>query len=277
MHIKERIKNIISILKTKEKIAIYTPIREEDLLKGKTALITGGSGGIGQAIADELIRLGCFVVLSGTNEHKLKKICDSKNYCSIDYIVLNVRDISSFPDVIKKTCNISPNGSIDILINNAGINDTKQFLDVDESTYNSILDVNLKGAFFLSQSVAKTMISEKTHGHILNISSASSLRPASQPYAISKWALTGMTKGLADELIRYGIIVNAIAPGPTATPMLGKHPMEDISHTKCPIGRYAVPQEIAKLAGFMVSKYGELIIGDTIYITGGSGTVSLHR
>ena len=97
------------------------------------------------------------------------------------------------------------------------------------------------------------------------------------PYAISKWGITGLTKGLADILIPYGITVNAIAPGPTATAMLGKDTESDISHDTSPIGRYATPQEIANLALYMVSDMGNLIVGDTFYITGGSGTISLHR
>lgn len=121
------------------------------------------------------------------------------------------------------------------------------------------------------------MMDRRIKGHILNFSSASSLRPASQPYAISKWAITGFTKGLADILIPYGITVNAIAPGPTATPMLGKTTNDEIGHDVCPAGRYATTQEIANLALFMVSGMGDLIVGDTFYITGGSGIISLHK
>lgn len=84
------------------------------------------------------------------------------------------------------------------------------------------------------------------------------------------------TKGLADILLPYGIVVNAIAPGPTATPMLHKGDGESIYSPTCPAGRYAVPEEIARLAVFMVSGCGDMIVDDTFYITGGSGTISLH-
>lgn len=277
MGIKSKVKNILCLLRTKEIISVPTPTISEELLKGKTALISGGSGGIGLAITDELLRLGCFVIIAGTNETKLNSICNGKNSNNLRYIVLNMKETQLFPKKIREVCEISPNEGIDILINCAGINNSKPFLEVDESTFDSIMDINLKGTYFLSQSVAKIMINNKTKGHILNLSSASSLRPASQPYAISKWAITGLTKGLADELIKYGIIVNALAPGPTATPMLGKEFDGDINHSSSPIGRYALPQEIARLAGFMVSGYGDLIVGDTFYMTGGSGTISLHR
>ncbi len=277
MGIKSKIRNVLCLLRTKEILPVVSPITEEELLKGKTALISGGSGGIGLAIADELLRLGCFVIIAGTSEDKLVSICRGKDTEQLKYIVINMKEIHTFPDKISEVCKMSPNDGIDILINCAGINNSNTFFEVDECTFDDIMDINLKGAFFLSQSVAKLMIHKRIKGHILNLSSASSLRPASQPYAISKWAITGMTKGLADELIKYGIVVNALAPGPTATPMLGKKSGDDLSHPSSPAGRYALPQEVARLAGFMVSGYGDLIVGDTFYITGGSGTISLHK
>ena len=86
-----------------------------------------------------------------------------------------------------------------------------------------------------------------------------------------------MTLGLADLLLPYGIVVNAIAPGPTATPMLGKNEGDTIYNPTNPSGRYAMPSEIASLAVYMVSDLGNMIVGDTFYITGGSGTITLHR
>ena len=139
------------------------------------------------------------------------------------------------------------------------------------------MDINAKGTYFISQVIARKMIENAIHGHILNVSSSSSLRPASTPYTISKWAVSGMTKGMADVLIRYGIVVNAIAPGPVATNMVGKIDTSEIGHDVSPSGRYAMPEEVSHLAAYMVSGYGDLIVGDTFYITGGSGTVSLHR
>lgn len=277
MGIKSKITTMLYLLRTKEMIPIPTPVSEGDLLKGKTALVSGGSGGIGLAITDELLRLGCFVIIGGTSREKLERLCNDRNSEGLRYIVLNMKEIPTFSGKIEEVCKLSPNDRIDILVNCAGVNNSKPFLEVDEATFDSIMNINLKGAYFLSQAVAKLMIKNNTKGHILNLSSASSLRPASQPYAISKWAISGMTKGLADELIKYGIVVNAIAPGPTATPMLGKLEDGDISHPNSPIGRYALPQEIAKLAAFMVSGYGDLIVGDTFYMSGGSGTISLHK
>ena len=94
---------------------------------------------------------------------------------------------------------------------------------------------------------------------------------------MSKWAIRGVTLGLADTLIPYGIVVNAIAPGPTATPFMGLKEGENKYLDKQPTHRYAFPSEIAELAAFMVSDYGNLIVGDTYFISGGSGVKTLHN
>ena len=146
-----------------------------------------------------------------------------------------------------------------------------------EAEYDSIMDINAKGTYFMSQAVGKHMIEKKVRGHILNVASSSALRPAWTPYQMSKWAVRGLTLGLADVLLPYGIVVNAIAPGPVATPMLGKFEGDSIYNETSPSGRYAMPEEIAQLAVFMVSHLGDLIVGDTFYMTGGSGTITLHN
>ena len=94
---------------------------------------------------------------------------------------------------------------------------------------------------------------------------------------MSKWTIRGFTKGLADILIPYGIIVNAIAPGPTATPMLGMNSEDDLDLQNNPSKRYATPEEIANLAVMLISDMGNLVVGDTLYATGGSGVITLHN
>ena len=150
-------------------------------------------------------------------------------------------------------------------------------LEVTEQEYDSIMNVNAKGVFFMSQVIAKYMIENGIKGHILNITSSSSLRPAWTPYQMSKWAVRGLTMGLADRLLPYGIIVNALAPGPVATPMLGKKEGDSIYMAGQPSGRYAVPDELANMAVVLVSDIANLVVGDTVYMTGGSGIISLHH
>lgn len=110
--------------------------------------------------------------------------------------------------------------------------------------------------------------------NILNIASSSSLRPAISPYTLSKWGIRGLTLGLAKSLIPYNIVVNALAPGPTATPMLLPQSSESIDLPTSPANRYATADEIANMAVMLVSDIGRMIIGDCIYMTGGAGVIT---
>ena len=110
-------------------------------------------------------------------------------------------------------------------------------------------------------------------GHILNVASSSSLRPATTPYALSKWGIKGLTLGLAKKYIKSGIVVNGIAPGPTATPMLNRT-SEEISNPRNPIGRLVMPEEIAYMSIILLSAIGDSIIGDIVYMTGGAGLIT---
>ena len=195
---------------------------------------------------------------------------------NLSYIVIDVLNVNYMSEKIKTAAGLFPENRIDILVNSAGVVSHSDFLDMSESEYDSIMDINAKGTFFMSQAAAKYMIENRIKGHILNVTSSSALRPAWTPYQMSKWAVRGLTLGMADKLLPYGIIVNAIAPGPVATAMLNKREGDSIYHENCPAGRYAMPSEIAALATFMVSDMGDMIVGDTFYMTGGSGTITLH-
>lgn len=118
------------------------------------------------------------------------------------------------------------------------------------------------------------MVENKIKGNILNITSSSSLRPAISPYIISKWGERSLTLGMAKKYLPYGIIVNGLAPGSTLTPMLNKAEDNDLYLDYSPSKRYAAPEEIANLATVLVSKMGRMIVGDTIYATGGAGIIT---
>ena len=158
-------------------------------------------------------------------------------------------------------------------INNAGVN-FKGMPNVVESEYDLVLDTNLKGAFFLSQMFGKYMVANKIKGNILNIASASSLRPADSAYTLSKWGLRGLTLGLAKALGKDGITVNGIAPGPTATPMMLKSGNINMSLDRILLGRYIMPEEISNIAVILVSDMGRSVMGDIIYMTGGAGILT---
>lgn len=266
------------LLKEERKIPIPNPVNAPELLQGKIALITGGSSGIGFAMAESFIKSGAKVIIAGTTEEKLRSCCE-KIGCGVNlsYIVIDVKEIQTMPEKVKTAAAMFPENRIDILVNSAGILNHSDFLDMSEQEYDNIMDINAKGTFFMSQATAKYMIENRIKGHILNVTSSSALRPAWTPYQMSKWAVRGLTLGMADKLLPYGIIVNAIAPGPTATPMFGMKKGDNIYNAYCPVGRFAMPSEIAALAAFMVSDMGNMIVGDTFYMTGGSGTITLHR
>ncbi len=183
------------------------------------------------------------------------------------------RDVAGFESCFENIlAELKANGigQIDILVNNAGVFGAF-FSHATEEEYDKVMDTNLKGVFFLSQLFGKYMKDNGIKGNILNVASSSSLRPAISAYTVSKWGIRGLTLGLARALIPFGITVNGIAPGPTATPMLIKNATEDISNSRYPTGRYALPEEIANCAVFLVSDMGRMIVGDIIYMTGGIG------
>jgi len=277
MSIKAKIKKVIKTLNGKEKIPIVEVQQETQLLTNKVVLITGGSGGIGFAIAKKCLASGAKVIIAGTSEQKLNakvKGCDTR---SIKALVLNLKDVSSFEAKIQEACGLFEENRIDVLVNSAGLNPAKKFFDITEKDFDTTMAVNVKGIFFMCQAMAKYMIENKIKGHILNLSSSSALRPAWGPYEMSKWTIKGFTVGLADTLIKHGIVVNAIAPGPTATPMLGKEEGDDLDLPNNPTGRYAMPEEIAELAVMLISDAGKLVVGDTLYATGGAGTITMHN
>lgn len=273
---KKVIKSAISAVKSKELVAIPKPVNTTELLKGKVALVVGGTGGIGQAIVKSFIRNGCQVIVAGTSEKKLESIVrEYEEAANIRAVVVDLKNVGSLHESIETAA--KQFGRIDILVNAAGVNVHKDFLDISEADFDAVMGINIKGAFFLSQAVADYMIHNKIKGHILNITSSSALRPAKTPYQISKWALRGFTLGLADRLLPDNIIVNAIAPGPVATSMLGINEGDSIYKAGQPSGRYAIPSEIADMAVMLASDMGDLVVGDTLYMTGGSGVISLHN
>lgn len=277
-----RISKIIKKVLTKvlnienEIIPIITPTACDDLIKDKVVMITGGTGGIGFAIAKACVNAGAKVILCGTNTSKLQKYQDilGENSRSIE---LHLNKIETLETTIKEALKCYPEKKIDVLVNSAGVHGDWSVKDLSEDEYDKVMDVNVKGTFFLTNLIGQYMITNKIKGHILNISSSSALRPAFTPYQISKWAINGMTKGFADILLPHGIVVNGLAPGPTATEMVKDTSTDNIYYEHQPSHRYATPEEIANLALFMISPMGNMIVGDTFYMTGGSGTISYHR
>lgn len=253
-------------------ISINIPQNKEEMLKDKIAFIVGGTGGIGMAIAETFIVAGAKVIISGTHEEKVQQSVE-KLGINAKGIQVDLKNVSQFEKKVMRAIEQFHEKRLDILVNAAGVHGNQCFGEVSEETWDSVLDVNLKGMFFMTQAVGNYMKNNNIKGHILNVSSAAALKPGYTPYEISKSGVKSLTLGVAAELIQYGIIVNAIAPGPVATEMLGRKE-GDTLYTDCvPAMRFATPSEIAQLAVIMASDMCNLVIGDTFYISGGSGTI----
>lgn len=270
MGVKTKIGKLLKKIKRTVKEPIYIPVLNGNLLSGRTILITGGTGGIGVAIARRCIENGAVVIIAGRNKNKLSNIT-SKLTNAIP-LVMDIQDIERTRQDFEK---LISDGSIkiDTLINCAGLQAGGIFGNTDLDGFNKTLDTNLKGTYFLSQLFSNYLIENKIKGNILNISSVSGGRPAVSPYMVSKWGITGLTAGMAKKLIKYGIVVNGIAPGPVATEMIGCDG-SDLNYDNAPAGRYSDPTEIANLAVFLISSMGRMIVGDTVYISGGCGNLT---
>lgn len=260
-----------------EKVSVPA-LADSERLAGRLALVTGGTGGIGLEISRQFIAAGCKVVVAGTRQDTIALALSKISSSSAKGLVLDVRDTVSIPAKIEEAADFFPElAGVDILVNGAGVFFGGRIGRVIEEDWDIVIDVNLKGSFFMAQAVSDHMLKRGLKGNILNISSSSALRPAWGPYEISKWGIKGMTLGMADSLIGRGIVVNSIAPGPTATAMLGKEQSIDLRHAANPSGRLATPEEIASLALSLVCDAGRLIVGDTLYATGGAGTICIDR
>lgn len=263
-------------VKTYPKVSTLAP---SELLKGRVALITGGTSGIGFEIAKAFVEAGATVVITGRTKERIKKACTSideavSNKGRIYGMEMDNKNVSLFQSKFQEALNVLNGLKIDILVNNAGQRGG-YISNATESEYDDIMDTNAKGTFFLTQLVAKYMINEGIKGNILNISSASSLRPAISAYHMSKWAIRGLTMGLARSLAPHGIVVNAIAPGPTATPMLMNDNNDgNMVHARNLLGRYALPQEIGNMAVILASDMSRTVIGDTLFMSGGGGIIT---
>lgn len=265
----------------KKKEPVYIPVLHSELLHGRRALITGGTSGIGYAIAQAFVQSGAAVCITGRDEARLAHAAErlaavvpppsAGQLAPVRYVTLDMQDTARLEAQFLAAA-AQLGGSVDILVNNAGINSGG--LQEDAAEFDAVMETNLRGPYVLSRIAARHMREQKIPGNILNIGSSSSLRPALSPYTLSKWGIRGMTLGFAKALIPYGIVVNGLAPGPTATPMLVKDGYEGLELPENPSGRYAAAAELGNLAVVLVSSLGRMVVGDMLFATGGAGVIT---
>ena len=239
-------------------------------LTGKTALITGASGGIGGAIAKALHAQGATVILSGTRAEALEAV--KAELGSRAFIApANLSDITSV-EALPKAAEGAAGAGIDILVNNAGITRDNLFMRMKDEEWDQVLAVNLTAAFRLSRAVLRGMM-KKRWGRIIQITSVvgATGNPGQGNYAAAKAGLVGMTKSLAAEVASRNITVNAVAPGFIQTAMtdvLTDQQKETIA-TRIPAGRMGLPEEIAAAVVYLASPEAAYVTGETIHINGG--------
>lgn len=245
-------------------------------LSGKVAIVTGSGSGIGQAIAERLAQEGANVVVDYRNHIDQANDTRSKIEAAGGKAIMVMADVSKLGD----THNLVEQawqqlGSCDILVNNAGIEKHAPFLEVTEEDYDAVMDVNLKGAFFLTQSFVKRLSNAKKPGAVINISSVHEdmVFPNFSTYCASKGGMRMVMRDLAVELGPLGITVNNIAPGAVDTPintkLMADKPKLDALLKNIPLGRMGKPEEIAGVAAFLASSDGSYVTGSTYFIDGG--------
>lgn len=254
---------------------VYVPVYHSSLLSGHVALVTGGTRGIGNAIARAVLDSGGSCVITGRNADAVARCVEqlrNRGQGAVHGIDLEMQDDASFSEKYAKIVEMT--GGIDILVNNAGLLNFARFGATTREDFDAVLHSNLRGAYMLSQIVAADWIEKGVKGSILNVCSSSSVRPANSPYSLSKWALRGMTPGLAKVLAPYGITVNGIAPGPTATVGFVGENNATMARPQMPSGRLIAEEEIANLAVVLVSPMGRMVMGDVLYVTAGCGVLT---
>ena len=239
----------------------------------KVAIVTGGGSGIGLAIAEKFTCSGIETIIVGRDEEKLRKAKEHLGAHSYP-MVCDVSDLSSIPALIEKI--IKQFGQIDVLVNNAGINMKKEFVEVTDEDFQKIITTNLTSVFAISREVVKEMLKNGS-GSIINISSMAAQYglPKVIAYSASKTALDGMTRAMAVELSPKGIRVNSIAPGFIETDMTAKALNTDPERkqkvfARTPMGYMGKPADIGEAALFLASDAAKYITGVVLPVDGGN-------
>src|SRR5918912_1200255 len=239
-------------------------------LDGQVALVTGASKGLGAGIADGLKQAGATVV--GTSREQKSAAQVAQRLGTVP-LVMDVTDVSSVQTGVQRVA--SEFGRLDLLVNNAGLNIPQSVFDVDEASWDSVLDTNLKGSFFAAQAAARHMVARGEGGRIINIGSQAGMVGIEErsAYGASKGGVTTLTKVLAIELARQGITVNTIAPTFVATE-LARKTLEDPEWrerilSRIPLGRVGEVGDVAAAVVYLASPAASMVTGHTLLVDGG--------
>jgi 3-oxoacyl-[acyl-carrier protein] reductase len=237
-----------------------------------TAIVTGGTRGIGAAIASWLAERGASVVVSGRDEERLRGAV--KDLEALPGAVLGlVADVTRREDADRLVDAARERfGRIDVLVNNAGITRDALLVRMKDEDWDEVLEVNLRGAFLMARAAARTMMRQRA-GRIINITSTAGAmgNPGQANYSAAKAGLIGLTKSMARELARWNILVNAVAPGLIETDMAASLPAEarEALLAQVPLGRIGSPREVAEVVGFLAGDGAAYVTGQVVHVNGG--------
>lgn len=247
-------------------------------LERKTAIVTGAAHGIGLAIAERFVEEGMKVIIADIDDaagHEVEERLSTIGTAT--YVHCDVSDRLDVRNLLAKS--LEAYGAIDVLVANAGIVHTQEFLDIEEADFDRVLGVNLKGVFLTCQAAAKHMVEQieggAKPGTIITMSSVNAelAIPNQVPYCASKGGVQQLTKVMALSLAKHGIRVNAIGPGTIMTEMMETVLTDDAIKqrmlSRTPLGRIGEAGEIASIAAFLASEQASYITGQTIYADGG--------
>jgi 3-oxoacyl-[acyl-carrier protein] reductase len=242
-------------------------------LSGKTALITGASGGIGAAIAKALHAAGATIAISGTRVEKLEEL-KAQIGANVHVLPCNLSNAEDVEKLIPAA--EAALGGLDILVNNAGITKDGLAMRMKDEDWQSVIDVNLTSNFRLCRAAMRGMM-KKRSGRIINITSIVGVtgNPGQANYVASKAGVIGLTKSLAQELATRGVTVNCIAPGFIATPMTDvlNDTQKTAILTRIPAGRMGGPEDIAAAVLYLASNEAGYITGQTLHVNGGMAMI----
>lgn len=243
------------------------------MLKGKNALVTGASRGIGRSIALELAKQGANVAINfAGNEQKAQQVVEEIEEFGVKvfHIQADVTDESSVKTMVKEV--ISQFGSLDILVNNAGITRDNLLMRMKETEFDEVINTNLKGVFLCTKAVTRQMMKQRS-GKIINVASIVGVsgNPGQANYVAAKAGVIGLTKTTAKELASRNILVNAVAPGFISTDMTDQLTDEQKQNMLAlvPLGKLGEPEDVAKVVRFLASEDANYLTGQTIHIDGG--------